>query len=82
MSESLLAYSKEGNMKTLAAVYKGDRFIELAQDIELPKDYQVIVLIPEQEDEEELRQQFQTATEAAFARLWDNEEDEIWRDYL
>jgi hypothetical protein len=68
-------------MKTLAAVYKGDGFIELSQDIELPKDYQVIVLIPEQEDEE-LPQQLQTATEVPFARLWDNEDDEIWRDYL
>ena len=69
-------------MKTLAATYKGDRFIELSQDIELPKNYQVIVLIPEQEDEEELRQQFQTAAETTFAKLWDNEEDEIWREYL
>jgi hypothetical protein len=65
-------------MRTLAAVYKGERFIELSQDIQLPKDYQVIVLIPEQEDEEELRQQLQTASEVAFARLWDNEGDQVW----
>jgi hypothetical protein len=68
-------------MKTLAAVYKGNRFIELSQDVELSKDCQVIVLIPEQEDEE-MPQQLQVATEAPFARLWDNEDDEIWRDYL
>lgn len=69
-------------MKTIAAVYKGDRFIELSEELQLPKDYQVIVLIPDVEDEEELRHQLQSAAEVAFARLWDNEEDEVWRDYL
>lgn len=69
-------------MKTFSAVYKGDRLIELLEDIDLPEDIQVLVIIPGQEDEEELRNQLQIASAAAFAKLWDNEEDEVWNEYL
>ncbi len=69
-------------MKTLSAIYKGERVIELFEDINLPKDIVVLVVIPEQEDERELRNQLRGAAEVVFAKLWDNEEDEVWNEYL
>jgi len=69
-------------MKTFSAVYKGDRVVELLEDIDLPKDVEVLVVIPEQEDERELRSQLQSAAEAVFANLWDNKEDQVWNEYL
>jgi len=32
----------------------------------------------EQEDERELRSQLRSAAEVVFAKLWDNEENEVW----
>ena len=69
-------------MKTFPAIYRGDRVIELVEDISLPKDIEVLVVIPEQDDERTLRNQLQSATETIFARLWDNQEDEVWNEYL
>ena len=40
-------------MKTLSTMYKGERVVELFEDINLPKDMAVLVVIPEQEDEKE-----------------------------
>ena len=37
----------------------------------------VLVVVPDQEDERELRSQLQSAAEVIFAKLWDNEEDEV-----
>lgn len=64
-------------MKTLSAIYKGERVVELPEDIDLPKDIAVLVVVPDQEDERELRSQLQSAAEVIFAKLWDNEEDEV-----
>ena len=69
-------------MKTISAIYKGDRVLELLEDISLPKDMEVLVIIPEQNYEKELRSQLQSATETVFARFWDNEKDEVWNEYL
>jgi len=69
-------------MKTLSAIYKGQRVIELFEDINLPKDIVVLVVVPEQDDERELRSQLQSAAEVVFAKLWDNEGDEVWNEYL
>lgn len=69
-------------MKTFSAIYKGDRVVELLEDINFPNDIAVLVVIPEQEDEKELRSQLQSAAEVVFARLWDNKEDEVWNEYL
>jgi hypothetical protein len=69
-------------MKTLSAIYKGNRVIELFEDVDLPKDVAVLVVIPEQEDEEGLRRHLRSAAEPVFAKLWDNEEDEVWNEYL
>jgi len=69
-------------MKTLSATYKGERMVELFEDIDLPKDIAVLVLIPDREDERELRSQLQSAAEVDFARLWNNKEDEVWNEYL
>jgi len=69
-------------MKTLSAMYKGQRVVELFEDIDLPKDIVVLVVIREREDERELRSQLQSAAEVVFARLWDNKEDEVWSERL
>ena len=70
-------------MKTLSAIYRGDRVVELVEDITLPKDMEVLVVIPEQDkDERALRSQLQSVAEPVFARLWDNQEDEVWNEYL
>lgn len=70
-------------MKTFSAIYKGNRVVELLEDINLPKDLEVLVIIPEQDEEEStLRRQLQSTAETVFARLWDNEEDEVWNEYL
>jgi len=54
----------------------------LPEDIDLPKDIAVVVVVPDQEDERELRSQLQSAAEVIFAKLWDNKEDEVWNKYL
>ena len=68
--------------QTLSATYKGDRIVVLCQDIAFPKDVKVFVVIPGQNDEMMLRSQLQSAAEIAFARLWDNEGDDVWNEYL
>lgn len=40
------------------------------------------VMIPEQEDEAKIRRHLQGAAEGVFAKLWDNEEDEVWNEYI
>jgi hypothetical protein len=35
-------------MKALSAIYKGERVIELFEDIDLPKDIAVLAVIPEE----------------------------------
>lgn len=69
-------------MKTLSATYKGNRTIELSEDPHLPEDTAVLVVIPEQDDEDGMRLQLRSAAELAFAKLWDNEGDEVWNEYL
>ena len=69
-------------MKTFPAIYRGDRVVELVEDIALPKDIEVLVVIPEQDNGRILRSQLQSAAEAVFVRLWDNQEDEVWNEYL
>lgn len=69
-------------MKTLSAVYKGDRVIELLEDVDFPKDMAVWVIIPGQDDERELHSQLQSAAEVVLAKLWDNQEDDVWNEYL
>lgn len=69
-------------MKTLSGVYKGKRVVELFEDIDLPKNIGVLVVIPEEDDERKLRNQLQGAAEVVFAKLWDNKEDELWNEYL
>ncbi len=69
-------------MKTLSGIYKGKRVVELFEDIDLPKDIGVLVVIPEENDERKLRNQLQNAAEGVFAKLWDNKGDEVWNEYL
>ena len=66
-------------MKTLSATYKGEQVVELFEDIDLPEEIAVLVVIPEQEDERELRGQLRSAAEVVFAKLQDNEQDEVWK---
>ena len=69
-------------MRTLAAIYKGNRTIQLAEDLDLSEDTPVLVMIPEEDNEAEMRTQLRLHSEAVFAKLWDNEGDEIWNEYL
>ena len=69
-------------MKALSAIYKGNRVVELLEDVSLPEDMEVLVIIPEQDEERILRRQLQSAAEIVFARLWDNAGDEVWNEYL
>ena len=69
-------------MRTLPAIYKGNQVVELLEDIDLPENVRVLVVIPELDDERVLQSQLQNAAEAVFAKLWDNEEDEVWNEYL
>ena len=69
-------------MRTLPGVYRGDRVVQLQDDVDLPADLRVLVVIPEHDDETALRRQLLRTAERAFAKLWDNEQDEVWREYL
>jgi len=69
-------------MKTLSGIYKGDRVVELFEDVTFPRGMAVLVVVPEQDNERALRSQLQSVAEITFARLWDNEEDEVWNEYL
>jgi len=69
-------------MKTFSAIYKGDRTVELLEDINLPNNVEVLVVIPGQEDERELHSQLLSVAEVVFTKLWNNKEDEIWNEYL
>lgn len=69
-------------MKTFTALYKGNRTIELFDELAIPKDTRVLVIIPEQDDETDIRRHLQDAAEDVLAKLWDNEEDEVWNEYL
>lgn len=70
-------------MKALSAIYKGNRIVELFEDVDFPEDMEVLVVIPERDDERTWRRQLQSASEVVFAKLWDNKEDEeVWNEYL
>ena len=69
-------------MKAIHAIYKGDRRVELSEDADLPGDTAVVVVVPEARDEAEMRRCLEAASEAVFARLWDNEADDVWNEYL
>ncbi len=69
-------------MKTFTAIYKGNRIIELNEGLELAENTVVFVVIPEQADEDAMRFHLATAAQSTFAKLWDNEEDEVWNEYL
>lgn len=60
-------------MRTVIAVYKGNRVIELKEDIDLPSNSSVTVLLPTAEDERVTQQFLQGASEKVFEKLWDNE---------
>ena len=69
-------------MRTLSAIYKGNRVVELLEDIDVPEHRKVLVVIIEPDDERTLRNQFQSVADKVFAKLWDNKEDEVWNEYL
>jgi hypothetical protein len=69
-------------MRTVSAVYKGDRVVELLEDVDFPADMAVWVVIPGQDDERTLHNQMQSAAEAVLTRLWDNQEDDVWNEYV
>jgi len=71
------------SVQTLSATYRGGRIVELSEDVALPRDIKVLVVVPKQDDDEAaLRRQLRSAAETVFAKLWDNEADEVWSEYL
>ncbi|MFT5368430.1 MAG: hypothetical protein ACI8V2_003396 [Candidatus Latescibacterota bacterium] len=68
-------------MQTFTATYKGNRTIELSEDVDLPDNASVLVVIPDKGDDE-FRADFVKVSEAAFAKIWDNKGDEVWNEYL
>ena len=52
------------------------------EEVDPPKDVEVLVVIPESDDEKVLRSQLQGAAESVLAEFWNNEEDEVWSEYL
>jgi len=66
-------------VKTLSAIYKGERVVELFEDTDLPRDVAVLVIAPEQEDEEEAdideMEWLRAAANPAFDFLKEPEED-------
>ena len=69
-------------MKTFPAIYKGNRVVELTDDIDLSKNEEVFVLVPEQDDEYKMYDQLRSVAETTFTKLWGNKEDEVWNEYL
>ena len=69
-------------MKTYTAIYKGNRIIELNEGLELAENTVVLVMVSEQAEEDEMQLQLTLAAQNTFAKLWDNEEDEVWNEYL
>ncbi len=69
-------------MKSLSAIYKGNRTVQLAENVDIPRDTEVLVLIPDDQEDSDLRHQLGLASESTFAKLWANEKDEVWREYL
>ena len=69
-------------MKTLSARFRGDRTIELSETVDIPKDTAVLVVIPDHDDESDGRLALRQGAEFVLSKLWDNDEDEVWREYL
>jgi hypothetical protein len=69
-------------MKAVPAIYKGDRILELSEKLDLPQNTVVLVVISDQEDETELRLQMKSFADIVFAKMWDNDEDEVWNEYV
>ena len=69
-------------MRTLTATYKGNRVLELTEEVDLPPDAEVHVLILEDLEDEEFDRQLRLAAEQLFAEDWNSEEDEVWNEYL
>ncbi|MDP8240262.1 MAG: DUF104 domain-containing protein [Candidatus Hatepunaea meridiana] len=69
-------------MKTITAKYRGNSLLELLEEVDLPEDTELLVIIPEEDDERLMQSQLQRAAETVFSKLWDNNEDEVWSEYL
>ena len=69
-------------MKTLSAIYKGNGILELSENLEIPQDTPVTIIIPNSDDEPELRLHIQDIGQKALEKLWENQEDEVWNEYV
>lgn len=68
-------------MKALSAIYRGNRTLELSQDLALAENTPVFVVMLE-DDDAGMRDQLQVNAEAVFAKLWSGKEDDVWNEYL
>ncbi len=69
-------------MITVPGIYKGNRQIELKDDVELPSNTSVYVLLPTEDDEQMIKKNLQMKSEEVFKKMWNNEQDEVWNEYL
>ncbi len=69
-------------MQIITAKYLGNRLIELPMSLDLPQNSEITLVLADNGDNVELRKQFQQLGERALAKLWDNEEDDVWYEYL
>ena len=69
-------------MRALTGMYKGDRLIQLLEEVDLPPDAEVYILLPDPEDEIATRSEIKRIAEASFARLWSYSGDDVWNEYL
>lgn len=70
------------NIIILPAKYIGKGLIELTEDIELEPNTKILVIIPDRDNDNQLRIQLRLSAEQVFSKLWDNEEDEVWNEFL
>ncbi len=69
-------------MRALTGMYKGNRLIQLLEEVDLPPDAEVYILLPDPEDEIVMRSEMKKVAEASFARLWSYSGDDVWNEYL
>ncbi len=69
-------------MRALTGMYKGDRLIQLLEEVDLPPDAEVYILLPDPEDEIVMRSEMKRIAEVSFARLWSYSGDDVWNEYL
>lgn len=56
--------------------------VEIDEAINITTSLKSITIIPEQDDEYLFKAQLQDSAEVTFCKLWNNEDDNFWNEYL